>query len=70
MAQKRKFRHISFGLGLRWPGILPYYKRISFVLFLMYLYQYWIGLSARVGGTERVSRAMNERLNFIGGMVK
>jgi len=32
-------------LGLRWLAILPYYKRISFVLFLMQLSHYLIGFS-------------------------
>jgi hypothetical protein len=54
MAQHREFQLVSFGLGLRWPGILSYYKRISFVLFLMRLYQYRIGLGACVGGAGKV----------------
>jgi len=52
MAQQREFQLVSFGFG--WLAILPYYKRISFVLFLMHLYQYWIGLGACVGDTEKV----------------
>lgn len=38
-------------LGLRWLEILPYYKRISFVLFLMHFSQYGIDLST-YGGSE------------------
>ena len=61
MAQQREFQLVSFGFG--WLAILPYYKRISFVLFLMHLYQYWIGLGACVGGAEKVKGGY-ESLDF------